>query len=140
MYSFLAALIGALISIMIGFNGVLSNSIGNFSSTVVIHIVGLLCVIAILLARRNQFSFRNNVPLFLYSAGAIGVLTVVFNNISFTALGVSLTVALGLLGQSTAALVIDQFGMFGMNRVKFDPRKLIGFALISAGVAIMTLL
>lgn len=139
MNGMLAVLVGVLISVMIGVNGVLSARVGNFNSTIVIHASGLLSMILVLFFSRRRFSFRNHIPLYIYSAGIIGVMTVVFNNISFNKLGVSLTIAMGLLGQSLTALAIDQFGWFGMKKMPFDRRKLAGFALIAVGIIVMTI-
>lgn len=138
MYNVYTGLIGVLISIMIAFNGVLANYIGNNYSSVIIHIVGLLGISFILLLNKNKMSMPKNIPLYMYSAGAIGVLTVLFSNISFNTLGASITLSLGLLGQSVSSIMIDNYGLFGMKVDKFDKKKIIGFALISLGIFIMT--
>jgi len=138
MYNVYTGLIGVLISIMVAFNGVLANYIGNNYSSVIIHIVGLLGISFILLLNKNKMSMPKNIPLYLYSAGAIGVLTVLFSNISFNTLGASITLSLGLLGQSVSSIMIDNYGLFGMKVDKFNKKKIIGFALISLGIFIMT--
>lgn len=138
MYSLYSAFIGMLIAIMIGLNGALSNHLGNYSSSVVVHLVGLISIILILLIKKSKLTFKRGIPLYLYSAGAIGVIILLFNNITFNSLGVSLTVALGLLGQSIASIVIDSYGLFNMKIVKFNKKKLFGFILISLGIVIMT--
>lgn len=98
MYKLLSAFIGALIALMIPLNGILAEVIGNYNTSVLIHTVGLIAVIIILLVGRFKLKIYKGIPLYLYSAGAIGVFTVLFTNMSFSALGVSLTIALGLLG------------------------------------------
>lgn len=138
MYNLYTGLIGVLISIMVAFNGVLANYIGNNYSSVIIHIVGLLGISFILLLNKNKMSIPKNIPLYMYSAGAIGVLTVLFSNISFNALGASITLSLGLLGQSVSSIMIDNYGLFGMKVSKFNKKKIIGFTLISLGIVIMT--
>ena len=40
MYNFLSLLIGILIAVMVAFNGELSGNVGNYSSLVVIHVIG----------------------------------------------------------------------------------------------------
>ena len=70
---------------------------------------------------------------------AMGILAVLGNNLSFAALGVSATLALGLLGQTAAALLVDSFGWFGAQKLKFDKRRLVGALLIAAGAAAMML-
>ncbi|WP_160684799.1 DMT family transporter [Clostridium sp. C2-6-12] len=140
MYNFLSLLIGVLITIMITFNGELSNKLGNYSALVIIHLVGFLIIFLILLLKKIKISFKRELPIYMYSAGAISVFTVMFNNLSYTALGVSIPVALGLLGQLLTSLVFDHYGLLGMTKIKFDKKKIIGFIIILAGISIMTFL
>lgn len=139
MNNLLSAFIGALISVMIMINGTLSNSFGNYTSTVIIHIIGLLSIISVLLLSRSNLKIVKGIPLYFYSAGAIGVFTVLFNNLSFSKLGVSITLALGLLGQSLSSIIIDHFGLMGMKVIKFEKRKLFGLILITLGILVMTI-
>ncbi|MED0973394.1 DMT family transporter [Bacillus paramycoides] len=139
LYNFLSVLIGALIAIMIPLNGILSEIIGNYTASVVIHLVGLVAVVIVLIINKNKILFEKGIPLYLYSAGAIGVFTVLFSNISFSALGASITIALSLLGQSIASIVIDHYGLLGMKVAKFEKKKLIGLLFISSGIIVMTI-
>jgi transporter family-2 protein len=124
---------------MIAINGVLSSSIGNYQSVVIIHIVGFITMILVLILNKARINFSKDIPLYLYSAGAIGVFTVLFNNIGFSVLGVSMPLALGLLGQSLTSIIIDHFGWLGMKVVKFDIKKSFGLLLITSGIIIMTI-
>ena len=133
----ISTFIGSLISFMILINGTLSNALGNYESSIVIHSVGLFSIIAVLLIRKLKIRIQKGIPLYMYSAGAVGVFTVLFSNLSFTHLGVSLTLALGLLGQSITSIVIDHFGLLGMDTVKFNSKKYIGLVLISLGIVVM---
>lgn len=139
MNNLLSAFIGALISVMIMINGTLSNAFGNYTSIVIIHIIGLLSIISVLLLSRSNLKIVKGIPLYFYSAGAIGVFTVLFNNLSFSKLGVSITLALGLLGQSISSIIIDHFGLMGMKVIKFEKRKLFGLILITLGILVMTI-
>lgn len=138
MYNFLSFFIGVLIAIMIAFNGTLSDNLGNYYSLVIIHITGFLVMIGILFYKKLKISFKNNIPIYLYSAGAISVFTVMINNLSYTALGVSLPVALGLLGQLLTSLAFDYYGFLGMPKVIFNKKKIIGLLIITIGIYIMT--
>lgn len=138
MDNFIAIFIGLLLSIMIQFNKVLSLKIGNYSATVLIHLVGLIGVMALIVLTKRKFKFKRGIPIVYYSGGAIGVLTVLFTNISVSGIGISLTVAIGLLGQSIISLIIDTFGLFGVDKRKFDFKKLIAFIIILSGIIIMT--
>ena len=139
MYKLYSALIGVLLSIMIAINGILARNIGNYSSVVIIHIVGLIGISFILLIKKIKFNLRKDIPIYLYSAGAIGVFTVLFSNISFNRLGVSISLALCLLGQSLASIIIDHYGLLGMEVIKFKKEKILGLIIICFGIITMTL-
>lgn len=139
MNNILSVLTGAFIAVMITFNGELGSRTGNYLSSVIIHIVGLMVIIGILIITKSKLKIDKEVPIYMYSAGAIGVLTVLFNNITFSTLGVSLTIALGLFGQSMASIVIDHYGLLGMKVIKFNPNKLVGLVLIILGIIVMAI-
>ena len=151
MYSIISAGIGALISIMILFNGAMSNTVGNGMALLLIHFTGLITLILVFLSQRvskrnnligdaQNLGELKNIPLYLFSAGAIGIFIVTFNNVSFLNIGMSLTLALGLLGQALIALVFDHYGFLGMKKVKFRRKKLIGLGMITIGIIVMTVL
>ena len=140
MYNFLSLLIGILIAIMVAFNGELSNGIGNYSSLIVIHILGYALLVFLMLYKKIKIPFKMTLPLWLYSAGTISVATVLINNITYSSIGVSLPVALGLLGQSLTSIVFDHYGLLGMPKIEFNKKKLIGIIVIIIGVCIMTFL
>ena len=138
MYNILSLLIGAIIAIMVAVNGELSGSLGTYYSLIIIHLLGFLTILGIMLFKKIKMSFRNGFPLYLYSAGAISVFTVMFNNLSYAALGVSLPVALGLLGQLITSLAFDHYGILGMPKIPFKKKKIIGLLIIVIGISIMT--
>ncbi|MBE6049943.1 MAG: DMT family transporter [Clostridium sp.] len=138
MFNLLSVFIGILIGIMTSFNGILSTYIGNYTSTVIIHFVGLLGVIVILILTKSKLTFDKSLPLTLYSAGAVGVFTVLFCNFSFPVVGAALVTALGLLGQTLSSIIIDHYGLLGVNISKFNSKKLIGLTIILLGLFIMT--
>jgi len=139
MQDLFSVLLGVLIAIMTMFNGCLSNATGNFISTVIIHIIGLFSIIVVLLIRKSKIKIQKGIPFYLYSAGAIGVFTVLFSNLSFSAFGVSITLSLGLLGQTLSSIIIDHFGLLGMKVIKFQKKKIIGLIFITFGIFIMTI-
>jgi len=136
MFYLLSLLMGVLISAMVAFNGGLTERYGVYSATVMIHVVGLLIIIAIVCVKREKF-FPKRFPWYLYLGGAIGVLTTVFNNLSFGRISVSAILALGLLGQSLTGLAVDRYGLFGMKKYPLTKDKLLGLALIVVGIVSM---
>ena len=137
---FFSVLSGALIAAMILVNGDLGITLCNYHATAFVHLSGLAAISLVLAFRREPV--RGTLcaaPWQNYLGGFVGILAVLGNNLSFAALGVSATLALGLLGQTAAALLVDSFGWFGAQKLKFDKRRLVGALLIAAGAAAMML-
>lgn len=139
MYNLFSIFIGVLIGLMTSFNGILSTYMGNYTSTVIIHFVGLIGVLLVLVLKKSKLVFDKSLPLSLYSAGIIGVFTVLFCNYSFPIIGAALVTALGLFGQTLSSIVIDHYGLFGVNISKFNSKKIIGLSIILLGLIIMTI-
>lgn len=139
MYKLYAAFVGILLAFMITFNGILAHYVGDYSALVIIHVVGLITLMPILFLKKEKKFKLKGIPIYLLSAGALGIFMVFFNNICFSFLGVSLTVSLGLLGQSITSCIIDHYGLFGMEVSKFHKEKLFGFLLVFIGIIIMVI-
>lgn len=137
MYKLSASFIGVLIALMVTFNGILAKQIGDYLSILIINLVGLIAISLILIIKNKKINLKKDIPIYFFSGGAIGVIMVFFNNISFNNLGVSLTLSLGLFGQSIAAVIIDHFGLLGMAKHRFNKKKTTGFILIFIGIFIM---
>jgi len=151
MYGIISAAIGVLIAVMIMFNGAMSSALGNGMALVLIHGTGLLTVVLVICISRMQgkshfpdqykgFKGIKTIPWYLFSAGAVGIIIVVCNNVSFLNIGMSMTLALGLFGQSLTALIFDHFGLLGMEKIRFRRKKLIGLGMIFSGIIIMTVI
>lgn len=139
MYEIGAIFIGILIAIMATFNAILHSHSGSYLSILIIHIVGLITIIFTLIVKKQKIIFNKKVPIYLFSAGSIGVLMVLLSNICFTHLGASLTLSLTVFGQLVVSCFIDHFGLLGMNTYKFQNKKIIGFIIISIGIVVMAI-
>ncbi|MBD8046517.1 MAG: DMT family transporter [Clostridium argentinense] len=139
MYEIAAVFIGVLIAIMATFNAILHNYSGSYLSILIIHIVGLITVIFALIIKKQKIFSKKKAPMYLYGAGAIGVLMVLFSNICFAQLGASLTLSLTVFGELVMSCIIDHFGLLGMKTYKFYNKKIIGFIIIFAGIVVMAM-
>lgn len=139
MYYIISAFTGILIAIMLIANGGLSSQYGLYSSTVMIHIVGFIFTLVVMAVKKEKGLFKQKLPLHLYLGGAIGVLTVLFNNQAFGKISVSSILALNLLGQSITSIVIDQFGLLNMPKQPLRLKKLIGISVIFCGILWMSM-
>ncbi len=136
MYYFASLMIGILVAVMIAVNGGLTTLYGMYSATVIIHIVGLILIGGIILARREK-PFAKRLPWYLYIGGVLGVATTVSVNFAFGKISLSAILALGLLGQSIAGALVDQFGWFGMKKHPFRAYQIPGILLVAGGIGWM---
>ena len=136
MYYILSLLSGVLLAIMIALNGALAGEYGLHWATICIHVTGLALAVILVLAKRER-PFAKRQPWFLYLGGAIGVLLTVFNNFAFGRISVSAILALVLLGQSITGLIMDHYGLWGMQKRRFSKGNLVGIILILCGIAPM---
>ncbi|HML68855.1 MAG TPA: DMT family transporter [Clostridia bacterium] len=136
MYYFASLMIGILVAVMIAVNGGLTTLYGMYSATVIIHIVGLILIGGIILARREK-PFAKRLPWYLYIGGVLGVATTASVNFAFGKISLSAILALGLLGQSIAGALVDQFGWFGMKKHPFRAYQIPGILLVAGGIGWM---
>ncbi len=140
MYKIMATLDGVLIGLMVVLNGLLASKTGNTLSLVIIHGVGFLGSIVLLIGSRTHLKSIKGLPYYLFIAGALGIFTVLFNNISFLELGATLTLCLNLLGQLLASMIIDHFGLLGQQINKVNFIKLLGVGIMILGIIAMILI
>ncbi len=137
MYHFLSILAGIFIALMVSINGELTSDFGLYSATVIFNLVALLFASVFLAAKRQSFLPNKKTPFHLYLGGAIGVATIVFNNMAFGKISVSAILALCLFGQSLTSLFFDKYGFFNMPKHPFSKMKLVGIALVMLGIVLM---
>lgn len=138
MYNILALAIGALISIMISVNGRLEGVVGLTNSLIIIHVVGLLTITFIMLIKRERIKIDKKIPIYMFLGGAIGVALTLVNMITISKIGVALTTSIAVFAQLIFSSFVDHYGLFGMNRYRFNKKKLIGFSIVLLGLVIMT--
>lgn len=137
MYLLLALLSGVVLSVMISFNGNLTAQYGTFPAAAIIHLVGTLSALLLCALRKEKRVLRWYRPWWIYLGGAIGVLTTVCQNFAFGHISVTSIVALGMLGQTCLSLLVDRFGLLGMQKQPAARTSWLGVALVLIGVAVM---
>lgn len=139
MYNILALLIGALISIMISFNSGLEGYVGSTYSLVIIHAVGLIAILIIAMIKKEKIIIKEAIPFYLFLCGIFGVMLTLVNVITIGSIGVALTTALAVFGQLVFSSLVDHFGLFGLTKYEFNPKKLVGLFIVLVGLVIMTI-
>ena len=138
MYNILALVIGALISVMISFNSGLEGYVGSTYSVVIIHAVGLIEILIVAAIKKEKIVIKEAIPFYLFLGGIFGVMLTLVNIITIGGIGVALTTALAVFGQLVFSSLVDHFGLFGLTKYEFNPKKLVGFFIVLVGLVIMT--
>lgn len=128
---------GILIALMITANGLAASIFGNWISLVVINLIGLLTAGIVLAIKRSMSNLTKGVPFVYLIGGAIGVITVLFNNICVNNIGVAMTMGLALVGQIITSAVTEHFGVLGMVKKKITLQKTPAYFLMVTGAVIM---
>ncbi len=132
----LASLIGMVVTIMITFNSILSVEAGPLPALLIFHMVGILTASIFLVFQKTKQN-HGKIPLYFYTGGIIGVMVVFSNNLCFSVLGASVTLSLGIMGQSLGSILTDTTGFLNMKKHPFNVNKLFGFLLIFMGTLLM---
>jgi transporter family-2 protein len=73
----------------------------------------------------------------MWTGGLFGALFILMAVVTTPALGAALMLASSIVGQLGAALVIDHYGLFGGTVIPVTPTRVIGVALLGAGVILI---
>ena len=139
MYRLMCLLSGVILGFVIVINGSLTGYYGAYIATVIIHIVGTTVSYLVMKASKQPWRAEEKLPLWMYSGGLIGILTTIFQGVAFGQLGATTVMALCLFGQAATSLVVDTFGLFGMNKQTVNKGMVLGVAVSLCGVVYMLL-
>ena len=119
-------------------NAGLSQRTGLPAALVVNTSIVMLATLAFLLVRGSQpVFFPPGTPWSLYTGGLCGFVIIVVLAFVFPKIGAALAIALMVLGQSVAALIIDHYGFLGLPRDPVTTSRIAGLALVAAGIALL---
>jgi bacterial/archaeal transporter family-2 protein len=137
---FLSLVAGLAGSVQVAVSGAFGKRIGVLEATAFGSIGAALIVCAVLLVARQGFgnlgaSVRE--PPWLWIGGVMGAIVV--TTITFTAprIGTFATIGLLIAGQLAMGVLIDAFGLFGLEKIPVTPERLIGLVLLAAGAALV---
>jgi transporter family-2 protein len=128
---------GILVSIQSIFNTRVSERIGLWETTTVVHGIGFgFSLLMLLILREGNMSKIAEVRKLYLVGGALGVIIVycVIKGIGLT--GPTLAIGTLLIAQLITTLCIDTFGLFGAEKIAFHFTKPMGIAIMIAGVVV----
>lgn len=136
-FSFIA---GIFISLQSVFNTRVSDKIGLFETTVIVHAIGFTgAVIAMIILGDGSFKRLKEVNKLYLLGGAFGVIIIYSVMKGISLLGATFSVAILLITQLIFATIIDTFGLFGSPQIKFDFTKPLGILIMIVGIIIFKL-
>ncbi|MGY2225549.1 DMT family transporter [Pseudomonas gingeri] len=139
----LAALAGAVVPFQSAVNANLGRGLGHpLWATLVSLLVSMAVLLPTMLALRLPFpdlEFAARAPAWIWLGGLFGVCFVALAVLLVPRLGTGGFIALALAGQVAASLLLDHFGLFGLQARPLDTLRLIGAALLIAGVVTIQL-
>jgi transporter family-2 protein len=131
----LSAAVGMLVAMQPPINSKLGGAVGTFAAATVSFMVGtsVLFVVTILSGGLHLGGLRG-VPWWYFAGGLIGAVFIASSLVTVRTLGAGGVVAATIAGQLTGSVIIDQFGLIGLAKQPLTVAKMVGIALLAAGV------
>jgi bacterial/archaeal transporter family-2 protein len=139
MFSTIAA--GVSVIIQQALNANLRTAIGSAAwSGVVSYLVGLIAIAVFAIVLRQPLPSASVVagtPWWAWSGGVFGAVFITLAILLIPQLGAATFIALLITGQMLTSLVLDHYGWLGLEQRSVDLPRLIGVALLIAGVVLI---
>ena len=138
LYLFLALMSGGFLAAMIFFNSQLAIFYSPVESSWFAHGIGSLTALILIFSlnrgKQKKVAQVSKTPRWAYLGGLPGALTVLLAGITVNSyLGLTGSLALGLVGQLLFSYVCDYFGLFGLEKRKMVLRDLLSLCMICGG-------
>jgi transporter family-2 protein len=140
-YYILAFVAGMALTIQVGVNSTLRRGLGSpVMATFVSFVVGTIGLALFLLLSRASLANRAalaSIPAWAWFGGLVGAFYVATTVIVGPRLGSATLLALVVLGQLLAALVIDHYGWIGFPQHPISTLRILGAILLFGGVLLI---
>jgi bacterial/archaeal transporter family-2 protein len=124
--------------VQVGMNAQLRNTLSSaHGAALVSFLVGTAALIVVMLATRTSIPARETfaaVPMWAWFGGLLGAFCVASSTVVASQVGATALLGLVLVGQLVGAVVIDHYGWLGLPEHPVTAMRLIGVALLGAGV------
>jgi bacterial/archaeal transporter family-2 protein len=141
LYFMLALGTGAGVAVMAVFNARLGGLLGGpFWAAAAQFSVALAAVLSVAFLTRQPPPITAGIggaPWWIWCGGVFSATFIVVSTVLTPRLGVAVTLATIIVGQLSAALVVDHFGLFGGPVVRVSLTRVAGVGLLLAGITLM---
>jgi|SRR6186713_1831360 len=140
-YFLLAFVAGMALSIQVGVNSTLRRALDNPGmATLISFVVGTVGLVVYLVVMRSSLPTRAemaSVPSWAWLGGLVGAFYVTTSVIAGPRLGSATFLALIVLGQLLASLVMDHYGWLGFPEHPISTLRIVGAILLFGGVLLI---
>lgn len=137
----LAVIAGAVVPFQSALNANLGRGLGHpLWATLASLLVSIAVLLPVILALRlplPSLGFAAKAPLWWWAGGAFGVCFISLALMLLPKLGASGFIALAMAGQILASLVLDHFGLFGLEERQLTTPRVLGALLLIGGVVLI---
>ncbi len=132
----LTAVAGGLVAMQAPINSKLGKTVGTFAAASISFIIGTLVLVAItaLSGAEVKLGSAGNLAWYYFTGGLLGAAYVTTVLVSVRTLGAGGVTAATIAGQLSTAVALDRIGAFGLTQKPITVGRLIGVALLAAGV------
>jgi bacterial/archaeal transporter family-2 protein len=135
-----AALVGAGLTVQVGMNATVRLASGSAVLAAIVNfVVGLTALVVVALASGARWAPGSSatIPAWAWFGGLLGAVYVASTTVLGPRLGAAALLAFTLAGQMLAALIVDHYGVIGFPQSPVTPSRLLGAALLVAGVLLI---
>jgi bacterial/archaeal transporter family-2 protein len=132
----LTAMAGGLVAAQAPINSKLGKTAGTFAAASISFLIGTLILVAItaLSGKGVNLSAASKLPWYYFTGGALGAAYVTTVLVSVRTLGAGGVTAATIAGQLSTAVLLDRLGAFGLPEKQVTLARVVGVALLAAGV------
>ena len=131
----LSSFAGMLVAMQPPINSKLGGSVGTFAAATISFMVGTAALFVVALAAGGtHLGGLREVPWWAYAGGFIGAVFVASSLVTVRTLGAGGVVAATVAGQLAGSVVIDHFGLLGLDKQPVTVVRVVGILLLAAGV------
>ena len=131
----LSAFAGMLVAMQPPINSKLGGAVGTFAAATISFLVGTIALFVVALANGGtHLDGLRGIPWWYLVGGLIGAVFVASSLVTVRTLGAGGVVAATVAGQLTGSVVIDHFGLLGLEKQPVNLVRVVGIVLLAAGV------
>lgn len=133
----LTAAVGGLIALQAPINSQLGKRVGTLQGAFVSFAIGtllLLVLASVATGGLGRIGEARHLTWYYLMGGVLGAAYVTSVLVTVRTLGAGGVTAATIAGQLTAAVLVDQFGLFGLPRQPINAPRVVGIGLLAAGV------